>query len=420
MSSLGMRRLARATARASVLAVSALGIAGLSTAAMAAPVTLTWFMWAGSDAETAAWRHVADMVTAKYPDIKIELNTAAWPDYWTKLPTLAASNTLPDIVSLQSLRAPGFSSLMVPLDDMIKRDKFDIEAIDKSIVGGLSHDGHIFALPYDFGPLLIYYNADLFAKAGLAAPKAGWTVADFIKDAKALTNGTQYGFGVGGVDQVVTWAAAAGATYLKDGELDLTNPKFVEAMQSYVDLVAKEKIAAVLPASGSMQMGDVSRGRFASGDVAMIVDGPWQLINLKKSVKFKIGMAPVPAGAAGSITVSAGSGFGVSTTSQHPEEAWKAVQILTGPDAEQYLASAGRAFASRIAFQKYWYDAAAEGIENGREGLDAAQKGALPYVTTPNWNNVNNLFEQYEPLALNGSQTAKQVLDTINTQLSSQ
>src|ERR1700693_631913 len=182
----GFARCARASALAA-LSVLGLGLAGLSTTASAEPVTLKWFMWSGSDAEKAAWQHVADMVTAKYPDIKVQLDTAALPDYWTKLPTLAASNTLPDIVSLQSLRAPGFATLMVPLDERIKRDKFDIDAFDKSIVGGLSHDGKVFALPYDFGPLLVYYNADLFAKAGLAVPKAGWTVADFIKDAKALT-----------------------------------------------------------------------------------------------------------------------------------------------------------------------------------------------------------------------------------------
>jgi multiple sugar transport system substrate-binding protein len=402
--------------RTSVLAVSL--VAGLSSLASAAPVTLTWFMWSGSDAEKAAWQKVADMVTAKYPDIKVQLDTAAWPDYWTKLPTLAASNTLPDIVSLQSLRAPGFASLMVPLDDRIKQDNFDIAAFDKSIVGGLSNEGHIFALPYDFGPLLIYYNADMFAKAGVPVPKAGWTVDDFVKAAKALTKDNQYGYSVGGVDPFVAWAASNGASYLKDGELDLTNPKLVDAFQSYVDLVAKDKVAPLLPSSGT-PLGDVSRGRFAAGDVAMIIDGPWQLINLKNSVKFKIGLAPLPAGPAGSITVSAGSGFGISTTSQHPDEAWKAVQVMTGPEAEQFLASEGRAFASRIADQKYWYGAAAEGIENAKEGLDAAQKGALPYVTTANWNTVNNLFEQYEPLALSGSQTAAQVLETI-TKLSSQ
>jgi ABC-type glycerol-3-phosphate transport system substrate-binding protein len=400
--------------------ITIFAVAGVSTAASAAPITLKWFAWAGSDAEVSAWQHIADMVTAKYPDIKIHLDTAAWPDYWTKLPTLAASNQLPDIVSLQSLRAPGFSSLMVPLDDMIKRDKFDLANFDQSIVSGLSRETHVFALPYDFGPLLVFYNADAFAKAGLEAPAAGWTVSDFIKDAKALTHDSHYGYGVGGVDQVAAWAASAGATYMNGEKLDLTNAKFAAAFQSYVDLVAKDKIAPVLPSSGSMQLGDVSRGRFASGDAAMIIDGPWQLINLTQSVKFKIGLAPMPAGAAGSISVSAGSGFGIATSSQHPEEAWKAIQVLTGPEAEQYLASTGRAFAARTAFQKYWYDVAAKGVENGQTGLDAAQKGALPYKTTDNWNTVNNLFEQYQPLAMSGSQTAAQVVDSISKQLSSQ
>src|SRR5471030_709459 len=134
-----MTRLLTGIARTTRIALAM--VVGMVTAASAAPVTLKWFMWSGSDAEKAAWQHVADMVTAKYPDIKVQLDTAAWPDYWTKLPTLAASNQLPDIVGLQSLRAPGFSSLMVPLDDKIARDKFDIDAFDRSIVAGLSHDG---------------------------------------------------------------------------------------------------------------------------------------------------------------------------------------------------------------------------------------------------------------------------------------
>ena len=74
--------------------------------------------------------------------------------------------------------------------------------------------------------------------------------------------------------------------------------------------------------------------------------------NIKKKVNFTVGMAPVPAREAGSITLRAGSGFGISTTSAHKDEAWKAIQVMTGPEAEQYLAEAGRAFAARNDFQK--------------------------------------------------------------------
>jgi len=403
-----------AAVRVSVVAASLLAGASWIGQAVADPVTLTWGMWVGSDAEKAAWQHVADMVTAKYPDIKIELQTASWPDYWTKLPTLVASNQLPDIVSLQSLRTPGFASVMTPLDDMAKRDNFDVGAFDKSIIGGLSSDGHLLALPYDFGPLLVYYNADMFKKDNVPVPKEGWTEDDFKKAAKTLTHDQQYGFGIGGVDQVISWISSAGATYLKDGNLDITNDKFAAAFQDYVDLVGKDKVAPLQAASGGAQLGDMARGSFAAGNIAMVIDGPWQLINLKSSVKFTIGLAPVPAGAAGSITVTAGSGFGISQTSQHKEEAWKALQILTGPDAEQYLASQGRAFAARIADQQYWYKAAAVGVDNAEAGMNAALKGTVPYITTPNWNTVNNLFEQYEPLALSGKQTGAEVLATIN------
>ena len=86
------------------------------------------------------------------------------PDYWTKLPALAVGHKLPDIVSLQSLRSPGFADLMVPLDERIKADKFDIDAFDPSIVKGLSRNGKQFALPYDFGPWVIYYNRDMFER----------------------------------------------------------------------------------------------------------------------------------------------------------------------------------------------------------------------------------------------------------------
>ena len=174
----------------------------------------------------------------------------------------------------------------------------------------------------------------------------------------------------------------------------------------------KEKVAPLFPASGT-QSSSVANGRFAAGDVGMYVDGPWQLINLKKKSQFPIGVAPVPARAAGSITVSAGSGFGIATTSAHKDAAWKAIQVMTGPDAEKYLAENGRAFPARIEFQKYWYETAAQDVTGARDAIGTALRTAQPYVTTPNWATVASLFEQYAPLAFAGSQPPDKVLETI-------
>jgi multiple sugar transport system substrate-binding protein/raffinose/stachyose/melibiose transport system substrate-binding protein len=381
--------------------------------ARAEPVKLTWFMWSGSEPEVTAWKHVAALVTEKYPDITVEFQTTSFPDYWTKLPALAAAGKLPDIVSLQSLRTAGFSGLMEPLDSRIKADNFDIGAFEPSIVKGLSREGKIYALPYDFGPLVIFYNVDAFQKAGLTPPHPGWTEAEFMQDAKALTKDGSFGFAVWQPDAFIAFARSKGAQYLTaKGELDLTNPGLEKAFTAYAALVGTDKVAPLLPASGT-QSSQLAAARFTAGNVAMIVNGPWQLINIKKQASFHVGLAPVPVREAGSISISAGSGFGIATTSKNKEAAWKAIQVMTGPDAEQYLAEQGRAFAARSADQKFWYDSAAQGVEGARDAIAAALKTAEPYVTTPNWSTVASGFEQYAPLAYAGSESPSKVLATI-------
>jgi ABC-type glycerol-3-phosphate transport system substrate-binding protein len=122
---------------------------------------------------------------------------------------------------------------------------------------------------------------------------------------------------------------------------------------------------------------------------------------------------PIPHLSQGSVTLTAGSGFGISATSKHPDEAWKAISLLTGSDAEQYLATQGRAFSARTAQQQYWYKNAVPGAETT---LKQAISESVPYVTTSNWNQVSTLITQYGVNVLSGQQTAAQALQQVQTQ----
>ena len=86
-----------ASAAAVVLLAACSGNSGSSSSGSSSggPVTLTWFMWSGSDVEKNAWLHIADMVTQKYPNIKIQFETTPFNDFWTKLTTEAASGQAP-------------------------------------------------------------------------------------------------------------------------------------------------------------------------------------------------------------------------------------------------------------------------------------------------------------------------------------
>lgn len=77
------------------------GNSGSSAESPGGPVTLNWFMWSASDVERNAWLHVADLVTQKYPNIKIQFETTPFNDYWTKLTTEAASGKTPCVIGLK-------------------------------------------------------------------------------------------------------------------------------------------------------------------------------------------------------------------------------------------------------------------------------------------------------------------------------
>jgi len=112
-------------------------------------------------------------------------------------------------------------------------------------------------------------------------------------------------------------------------------------------------------------------------------------------------------------SVTAGSGFGISASSKHKDEAWKAIQVLTSAEAEQYLAENGRALPARTAQQSFWFDVAAKDVAGAKETLAYAMEHSKPYPIGNNWNTVENLMTQYLPLALAGSEPAAKTMETI-------
>ena len=272
-----------------------------------APVNLTWQMW-GDENDTALWTSLADLVTEEYPNITVTPQISGWTDYWTRLPVLASSGQIADIVAMQSMRMPSFYSLLEPLDPFFATDSFDLTAFEPSIISGLSHEETHYALPYDVGPWLVFYNRDKFAEAGLAEPALDWTFDDFKAAAVKLTSGENFGYAVQPFDFVAA-PVALGAEYFNDAnQFDLTNPGYLDSVSKLVDLAVVDKATPVF-ASGASAV--TASGRFASGNAAMYIDGPWSLISTQGDVDFNVGVAPLPRGEGESRFITAGSGFGI-------------------------------------------------------------------------------------------------------------
>ena len=193
----------------------------IATAQAQEQVNLTWQMW-GDEKDAALWKSLADLVTEEYPNITVTAQISGWTDYWTRLPVLASSGQIADLVAMQSMRMPSFYSILEPLDGHFASDGFDTSAFETSIIAGLGHDGTQYALPYDVGPWMVYYNRDRFAEAGVAEPALDWTFDDFKAAAQKLTEGENYGYAVQAFD-FVAGPVALGAEYFDDAnQFDVT------------------------------------------------------------------------------------------------------------------------------------------------------------------------------------------------------
>jgi multiple sugar transport system substrate-binding protein len=374
-------------------------------------------MWTGSQAEVDNWKALAANVTKKYPNITITFDTISFASYWGKLQLEIASGTTQDILSLQSLRASGYGSGFLPLDSYITNDPtINISDFSNAILPNLTYDGHQIALPYDFGPYIVFYNKDLFDKYNVPYPQVGWTMQDFLNDLKALSHGDDYGFVFSSwIDQWLPFVLSNGGTYLdQNGKFDLTNPKTVQAIQTIADLIKNHEAMPMVSTT------DINwhMEQWLAGHVAMHINGPWQIINFSKKANFKFGIATNPVGSAGSVTVTAGSGFGVSKATKYPEQAFKAVEVLTSPDSEKILALAGRAFPARVSQETSYFQA--QGVEPSFQPILAyGVSHSVPYRITTTWAQANNIiFTSLIPI-FNGEVPVQQGLSDLQQRLNS-
>src|SRR5262249_24367682 len=148
-------------------------------------------------------------------------------------------------------------------------------------------------------------------------PAFNWTYDQFEKDAIKISNPAKqiYGFNANPtIDLRLPYVLSAGAQYIsKDWKtLELTKPKVAPIVPRFLSLDYKYGAS---PAQ-SVPIESYAFAQFQSGNIGMFNDGPWDMINLKTSVKFKMGIATMPSINGHSISHTAGSGFGISKTAK--------------------------------------------------------------------------------------------------------
>ena len=141
-----------------------------STAASAAagPVTLQWSVW--DKESTPYWQAMADGYMASHKDVTIEMVDLGSSDYMTVLATQLAGSADLDVVTVKDI--PGYANLinldyLKPLNEVLTRDTGDFNGTIEQLT---TDDGNFYAVPFRSDFWVLYYNKDLFDKAGVEYP----------------------------------------------------------------------------------------------------------------------------------------------------------------------------------------------------------------------------------------------------------
>ena len=120
------------------------------------------------DGECEIITGLLDQFEKENPDIRLDVNVAAWPGY-DQLSAQYASGDPPDIVTMHMSAMPDFASrgLIEPLDGDFATVGLDVGNFTPAARNGVTIKGHVYGMPFDNWTQLWHVNMNLFAKAGL-------------------------------------------------------------------------------------------------------------------------------------------------------------------------------------------------------------------------------------------------------------
>ncbi|HEX4052991.1 MAG TPA: extracellular solute-binding protein [Tepidisphaeraceae bacterium] len=335
-------------------------------------VILQW----GDASEEQIVRDLVAQYEREHPDIKILRIHAA--DYDSKLKTMLAAGTAPDLFYLSYEYVPEFAKLklLANLDPFIAGlpdGKQWLDGFYPLLLDAFRYDGHeagrgpLYGIPKDFTTMVMYVNCDLFKKAGIPLPYNGWTWDEFEKDCKKISAlppdaaGRDYGAVLN-----TSWPLVLqnilqcyGGDFFKGADFSnvtLDSPQAIAAMTMVHRLRFIDDVA--YHATGPAER-DNGYQLFFTGKVGCLGPlGRWETPHFRGTgpgdpgiTDFQWDVVPLPheTRTVSDIAVVA---WTMSSSTKHPKEAFQLLRFLCGKQGQEMMARLGLAIPSLKAVAK--------------------------------------------------------------------
>ena len=300
-------------------------------------VFATW----GSKTEVQILKELLFDFEKENPDIKVEFLHIP-QNYFQKLHLMFASNLAPDVIFINNLNIPVYEKYLLDLNDIVKNK----EDYYPQVLDTMTYEDRLLATRRDVSTLVVFYNKDLFDKNNLSYPNEDWNMTEFLDTAKKLTNNGIYGisFEENSLFYLPYMRAFGGGILSPTGEQIMNSENSQKGIQYYSDLRNKYNIAPKKYQSASETMAQM----FINGRLAMHLSGRWLVPKYREDIKFDWDIVNFPnINEKSSVTLDS-SGYAITKSSKHKEDAVKLVEFLSSDKAIQKFTTTGLIVPARI------------------------------------------------------------------------
>jgi multiple sugar transport system substrate-binding protein len=318
-------------------------------AASGAAVTLEFQQWWEPELPAGSLRQLMDQFQTQNPNIKVTLLSNPFSTTQQQETAGAATGTMACVVGLDGAWVSNFvkQGAIANLTELMTSAGYD----QSQLAAQVKENGSTYMIPVVNFVYPLFYNQDMFTKAGITTPPS--TRTEFVADAKKLTSGNIYGWIIplsldvpnGIQNDMMSWVWASGGSMLKDGKPNLTNNPDVKSAAEFIKSLYDAKV--ITPGAFTLAEPDKVTN-FTNGRVAMMIDSLAHINLIRKEVpNLKFGLAPIPAvdGFTGKRGMPYASwGIGIAQSCQNKPEAWKLVEYMLSESVNSQVATLANAF----------------------------------------------------------------------------
>jgi multiple sugar transport system substrate-binding protein len=271
---------------------------------------------------------------------QVELTVIPTDNYQPRIAAAAGGRNLPDVFASDVIYAPNYTSqgLYLDITDRIDALPFADSLAPSHMKLGTYEDSK-YTVPHTLDLSVLFWNKDLYRKAGLDPEQPPTTLAEFADHARTIrekiggnTYGTHWGGNCPGcyVFTFWPWVWASGEEIMnEDGtESTIDTPAMAETFSTYNEL-ARDDVPNP-PTKG--EQGPTWTGFFGKGNIG-VMPMPSTTLGLMPK-KLDIGVAPIPGLDGGESTFVGGDVLGISATTDNADAAWDFVSWTVGDEAQ--------------------------------------------------------------------------------------